>query len=259
MGKILRAFLCALGIASAGSAHEYWIEPDRFFAPSGTTIRATVRVGQHLDGKAFTFEPRAYQIALWVGPDGARDLTRAPLRSGDVTLTALGNGLHTLGVASYGQLLVHPTLAEFAKFTASIGQSELALAHKAVGLPETDIRERYRRLSKTLVHHGSHSGTDGRIGLPREWVADKGRFILFDGDIPAPDHPVDVLCRQGQTVTTLTRQTQSTDATGAIAPNLPEDAQCLINAVFLEPAGTDVHWKSDWVSMFFRSDVFAQR
>jgi len=257
MRNVLGALLCVVGLASAGSAHEFWIEPGDFFAARGATIQATVRVGQGMDGKAFPFEPRAYQIALWVGPDTARDLTRAPLQKGDVSLKALGDGLHTLAVTSYGQLLIYPTLAEFDEFTTSIKLPELTDRHIADGLPETDIRERYRRLSKTLINFGTQTGTDRRIGLEREWVADKGRFTLFDGAEPVPDREVVLQCRQGETITALTRQALTTDATGAVAPNLPDGAQCLLNTVFLERATGDVVWKSDWVSLYFNTGIFA--
>lgn len=235
--------------ASHALAHEFWIEPQDFILPAGGAFKPQVRVGEHLDGRAFAFAARGYETALWVGPDQTRVRVGDDLEGPSAHLRAMGKGLHVLAVASFPQQLVYESEAEFRDFVTEI-DAESTVIGGAVTTPDGRLHESYRRFSKTLVHFGEKTGVDTRIGLAREWVKTGNSFTLFRDSAPVPSQPVTLFCRLKHPGHHHIKELKMmTDTQGTITPILPPASTCLINTVFLDPTATIGHWKSDWVSM----------
>ena len=236
-------------LTGALNAHEFWIEPSDLMPAQGDELHVQVHVGERFQGALFPFHPRAYEAAYWVGPETVQPLHTQPLAQGDLTLSAQGDGLHILAVASFGRTLTYTSLKEFEAFAAEIGASA-ALADVP---PQTEhdgtLQETYRRFSKTLVYFGSRTGADKRLGLEYEWVQSDEVITLFSPHGRVPHHPVDLFCRHpnGQ----VSQQRLQTASGGQVAPDEAAAKRCLINAVFLTPAKSSKRWSSDWVSMFW--------
>ncbi|MFL4470142.1 DUF4198 domain-containing protein [Tateyamaria armeniaca] len=247
MFRPIRLALAGLVVTHAAHAHEFWIEP----TVSGTQVTVEVHVGEHFEGEVFPFEPRAYETALWVGPETRQALHTRPLAQRDLSLAAQGEGLHVLAIASFGQTLRHPSLQDFKEFADSIGANHVLREIPPVADEDGRLRETYRRFSKTLVHFGERRDEDRRLGLQYEWVQGSDGFTLYSGGTPAAHHPVDVFCRQADMQVRESRL--RTDDTGNVAPSVKPAERCLINAVFLRPHEDGRRWSSDWVSLLWDS------
>ncbi|MBW4707437.1 DUF4198 domain-containing protein [Roseobacter sp. YSTF-M11] len=257
MSRYLAALLLVMLAMSPARAHDFWLEPDSFRPMPGSALTVTVRIGEALDGQSYPFDPRAYKYALWSGPKGDFDLSLVPVRARQSGMVAIGDGLHSLTVASYDQALTHDTTGDLLHFLTSVGQADLVATDAGRDLPTTNISERYRRSSKLLVHFGSVIGVDRRIGADREWVALGSGFRLFDGPSVAGHHPVQVHCRQRGEDRPVTRQDLKTDAEGVVHPRVPRDGECLLNAVFIGFDGAESDLTSEWVSLFLHTEPAA--
>ncbi|WP_299044397.1 DUF4198 domain-containing protein [uncultured Tateyamaria sp.] len=230
-------------------AHEFWIEPSVLMPALDEKLNVQVRVGEHFEGELFPFQPRAYEAAYWIGPETVLPLHTQPLAQRDLSLSAQGDGLHILAIASFGRTLTYTSLSEFEAFAAEVGASAVLAGVQLQAEQDGTLQETYRRFSKMLVHFGSKSGADKRLGLEYEWVqSDKG-IALFSPQGRVPHHPVDLFCRQsnGQ----VRQHRLYTDSTGQVLPDVAMAERCMINAVFLTPSKTSKRWSSDWVSMFW--------
>ncbi|MEL6883899.1 MAG: DUF4198 domain-containing protein [Pseudomonadota bacterium] len=238
-----------LTFSIAVRAHEFWIEPTMMQPARDAELHVQVRVGEHFDGDVFPFQPRAYQAAYWVGPASVQALHTQPLGQDNLTLTAQGDGLHVLAVASFGSRLIHDNLQDFEAFAAEIGASAVLAGTPPHAERDGTLHETYRRFSKTLVHFGARTGADRRLGLEYEWVQSRSGFTLFTPQGPVPHHPVDVFCRQSDQQ--VRQQRLHTNADGQVTPDTANGDRCLINAVFLKAPTSSRRWTSDWVSMLW--------
>ncbi|MEO0378836.1 MAG: hypothetical protein AAF252_01110 [Pseudomonadota bacterium] len=236
--------------AGATSAHEFWIEPKEMFMSENTPMQPVLMIGEHPDGQAYRFQPQAYAQTLWSGPKNQVELSRLPLSGPAFEFDGFGPGLHSLAVSTFPQELTYDSADQFRAFLAEIGQEDLLSSAQHGPVEEGNINESYRRYAKTLVHFADQQGEDRRVGLQREWVWKDGAFKLFDGDHPKAGQKTQVYCRSGLSPEAMTTLTFVTDDEGAIKPDLPRDARCLINAVFLRYDSVVAKWRSDWVSLF---------
>ncbi len=249
----MRSWACfvigSLALTGELNAHEFWIEPSVLMPAPDEELNVQVYVGEDFEGTRFPFQPRAYAAAYWVGPKAIQPLHARPLAQGDLPLSAQGNGLHILAVASFGSTLTYNSLEEFEGFAAEIGASAVLADSPPQAEQDGTLNETYRRFSKTLVHFGSKTGTDKRLGLEYEWVKSDEGLTLFSALGRVPHHPIDVFCHQpnGQDW----HQRLRTDSAGQVSPDVPKAKRCLINAVFLKQPKSSKSWSSDWVSMFW--------
>ena len=256
MRSALASLSLALLAATRTSAHEFWLEPEQMMLDRADTASITVQIGEGLMGETYPFQPRAYQSALWVGPNGVLSLHRQPISAGDMALTVLGDGMHILAVASYGQQLTYPSLDAFHTFAREIGAAPVLSTFPPVAETDGTVRETYRRFSKTYVHFGARIGSDLRLGLAREWVMTPAGFRLFDGPAPAARHTVDLWCRA--TGDDVKHMRVLTGDDGRIPMNPPVASRCLLNAVFLDPPQAGGTWSSDWASAYWLSAPIAK-
>lgn len=236
-----------LTLSGHAGAHEFWIEPAGIRHADDTEISVQVRVGENFDGEVFPFQPRAYSAAYWIGPKGVLSLHALPLSQGDLAMSVQGDGLHTLAVASFGRSLTYASYMDFAAFAHEIGARAMLASVPHNRRPDDQIKEVYRRFSKTLVHFGTKTGADKRLGLDYEWVQTDSGFTLFSPQGKAPNHPVDLFCRTQDGP--MRQQRLHTNADGGLTPDTAHAERCLLNAVFLTPPETSRIWTSDWVSV----------
>lgn len=248
-------FLLAATQSFAGTAfaHEFWIEPKGLLIPEGGKMEAVLMIGEHPEGQEYAFQPQAYAQAIWAGPNGQIELSRLPLSAPEPSFNAVVPGLHSLSVATYPQKLTYASMDELRKFLAESGQKGL-ISSGVYNVPaDGKIRETYRRYSKTLVHFAKRVGKDRRVGLQREWVWEDDVFRLYKRGRPHPGQKTTVSCSIGPFPVTATRIVLHTDKSGAINPILPPKGRCLINTIIVDYDSQADQWRSDWVSLYFRS------
>lgn len=251
MLKSLKLLICSVLMATSAHAHEFWIEPGKMVLASGEPLSPRIMIGERLDGNSYTFQPRAFSKALWIGPTQVVDLNFDPRTARRNDLTPFEDGMHVLALETRPQRLFYSSRDAFERFLKEIGREDALERPKGIESIDGSIRETYRRLNKTLVRFGSPSGQDQRVGLPMEWVLDGDAFRFFDGQNPKKGQLAHVTCKAGPEPNEVTTQAIRTDEDGYARPVLPDEAQCLINTVVLRWREDIDMWHSDWISLFF--------
>ena len=249
MHKLLLALVLQAAILSSAQAHEFWIRSPEPLLDPDETLTPEVWIGEDLDGQKYTFQPRAYEIARWIGPEIERSLQDQLLTHKDAPLKALSDGLHILAVTSFDQRLTYNKEENFLKFVREIGAEQILDGVDPLLDQDGKIRETYRRLSKTLVYFGTLSGTDRRVGLDHEWVQTETGFQLFSAHAGTAHQPAALFCRTPDG--TLVTDRLLTDANGHMHVTPPKASECILNTVFLFPPTANSPWHSDWASTFF--------
>ena len=254
------ACLACLWLPGPLSAHEFWID-------AGPDLTADIRVGQDFSGAALPYLDRTIAAMTHVSPGGE---TAIPARLGDVPaiagLAAPGDGLHLLTIETNPAYVVFDTLPEFEEYLAYEGLSLVAEAHRARGLPDTEIAEEYFRNARALVQVGpvGPGDTDRPTGLPLELVVQGTPFggdgapvdlrLTWQG-APVPDTQVALfhLPDGGTAPKDTVRTLATTDADGAVRFDPQGAGGYLFNAVRVEPAEGpgSVVWQSYWASLTF--------
>lgn len=249
---------------AALSAHEFWIEPQKFQVKSGESLEVDLKNGQNFVGGALS-----YFSSQFTRFEIAQGGTTEPVdgRTGDspaLTMTAKGDGLLVILHETTPNTLKYKEWAKFAKFAKHKDFPNAEADHTAAGWPRENFRESYTRHVKALVSVGSGAGTDRNYGMTTEFVALTNPYSKdFDGQMrvkvllnnaPRPNAQIEVFRRvsaNGDVIITLER----TDAQGiATIPVSPGDSY-MFDAVVLKPflgeGPEDVVWQTLWAALTF--------
>jgi len=171
-----------VAISGGASAHEYWIEPLDFRIEAGDTASAELKVGQHFKGASRSYLPgRFFAFDVANGSETTPVEGRIGARPA-IQDMALAPGLNIVTQETRPEKLTWKTLAEFEAFVAMHGLEQLVARHRDRGLKEGGFVERYRRNAKALVQVGDEPGSDRRVGMAYELVAEANPYAL-DGDV----------------------------------------------------------------------------
>lgn len=255
------ALLGCLSLAQAAFAHEFWVEPNRFFVDKGDEVELDLRVGQLLEGASYPYLSKKF---LRYDTTVAGDRVVIDGREGDLpslTWTADREGLNIFSYHALPEYLNYTSFSDFETFLAEEGLSDIVDRHKARGLPEAGFTEGYSRNSKALVQVGPV--LDGQIdeytGMPFEFVALANPYagpetldvqLLWD-DEPLADWQVAIFHRsiEGSVSRSLVR----TGAEGIATIPTPKAGFFLLSAVRLDerdPTSGEA-WHSTWAAMSF--------
>ena len=268
MIKSLLAFAALCIPAGWAQAHEFWIDAEAWRVPAGAPVVATFRNGEEMVGSGLSYIPaRSARLDMVVG--GA---TRpVPARVGDnpaVAVDGLPEGLVVLVHETAPQSLTYrpkddrtgwERFVGFAEHKAFDGAIE---AHRARGLPEEGVTERYTRFAKALVAVGDGAGADAPTGLRTEIVAEANPYVddvsqglpvrvLLDG-APRADAQVELFARAPDGTVTIT--TQRTDAEGRAVLAVRPGHAYLADAVAIEPLDPEADgamWHTLWAALTF--------
>lgn len=252
---VLGALIAGLWTCSA-SAHEFWIAPTDYTVAPGDAITASLRVGEDFEGAEIPYlEFRSFVLLT---PEG---VTHVEGTLGDrpaAQVVAGGPGAAILAYESGGSSITFDTFEPFAAYVAYENQPEIAERHRALGMPETDIREQYIRNAKALISVDGAPARDRALGLTFEAVAldtpaeaaAKGAMrvrLLWRGR-PVPDHGFNLFRKGAPDNPTPLR----TGADGEAVLPLSGPGTYMVNAVHLTPVNTPaLHWQSFWASLTF--------
>ena len=191
MSKRFFALAPLLAMASAGLAHEFWLQPARFRLTPGDAVNVRPLVGKNFQGAPWG--NRASKILAFAryGPAPADSTNLAPTPGGalaDTFRTAVAfarPGTHLVVLRS--NLAFTELPAE--QFTAYLREEGLELAlhrRQERGQQAQPGREAYRRCAKALVQAGAlapAADTAYRrvLGLPLELVPEQNPYRLAPG------------------------------------------------------------------------------
>lgn len=263
LAALARATACAGLLASAVSAHDFWLEPSGYRLPAGELVRLRFLVGERLEGA--DVPRRDERIVRFVdrGPSATTDVLGRDGHSPAGLLRPREAGLHVVGYESTTSL-VELDAPRFEAYLREEGLEHVIATRAAAGEAHAAGRERYARCAKTLlsVGEGPVQGADVPLGLTFELVAegdpleasssDQARFrALFRGE-PLEGALVVALWRDATRgpATCSAR----TDAEGRVTLSLPPRGALLVKAVHMTPV-TDgdpsADWESFWASLTF--------
>ena len=241
------------------TAHEFWLEPEKYQLESGEKIVAKALNGENFVGTEYSYTPRGYARSGVVAGDAKAEI---PGKSGQrpaVQVQPPADGLNVVYHASAASTVVYPTMEKFESFLRG-KRLEAALAvHKERGYPTENIIEGYYRFVKALVASGSGDGADRAVGMPFELVALDNPYtssgdirfsLLFEGK-PRADTPVYVFHRHNGAVQELFLRTNGSGQ--VTVPRMPGEFQ--VNAVLLMEAGAKMkaQLKATWQTLWAAS------
>jgi len=247
-------------------AHEYWLQPIRFFVQNNDVISAHIHVGQHFKGDKYPYISK--DITSMGIHLGSASKTIVP-RTGDypaITEAVLGDGINILTVTTNPSVLIYDEPGKFEKFLLKEGLNWVLAEHENRKLPAIGFTETYRRNAKTLIKVGSGEGADQKTGLEFEWVLQTNPYtatknelvaqLLWQGKVFA-DKQFRVFIRTGDELITHVSNTNKDGM--AHFPFYP-DAKYLVNAVhMILPTNEVVEkynavWESRWASLTFATE-----
>lgn len=261
MFKLHSVAICmAFFLFGPSQAHEFWLEALDYTLTPDEQMGVELRVGEEFAGSKYPFVQQRFRKFTVTTQGKTRNYKG---RAGDqpaLQIKAPKAGLHVLAYHSTPDTLkftkARPDLLE--TYLKAEGLDHVLKQHRADGLPEIGISEKYTRNAKALVQVGPDTGgKDVAVGLPFEWVV---QGTPYDGDTsvsvrlllrgkPVPDYPVNVF-----TKTSTVKQTRvRTDKNGFARIAFPKGSRVLMNSVWIERTakGSDPFYESWWASMTF--------
>ena len=269
MFRVLLPFAALCNIATWAQAHEFWIEAEAWQAPAGGSVTATFRNGEEMAGSSLSYIPdRSARFDMVVGGTAAP----VPARLGDNPAADVG------GLPEGLVILVHETAPQRLTYRPKDGRSgwerfqgfvdHKAMdgtieAHRARGLPEEGVVERYTRFAKALVAVGAGEGADAPTGLRTEIVAEANPYtddlsgglpvrVLLEG-APRAGAQIELFDRAPDGAVTIT--TQRTDSEGRAVLAVTPGHTYLADAVAILPLDPEAEggamWHTLWAALTF--------
>ena len=255
------AWLIGIAVASLPAfAHEFWIDPQPFTPQQGGEVSLGLKVGKMMKGVDYPYLSNAFETFTITTRERSTDVEGI---EGDIpaaTYQAEAAGLHIIAYQSLPLPITFETFAEFVGYLSYEGLAAVSATHRARGLPETGISERYIRCAKALVQSGpvELQDADRPVGLTLELVAEANPYggsglsalpvrLIWKGG-PVAGRQVSIFRYDGA----VTRSLVTTDADGRVLVPLAGGGQFLLNAVQMDPVEHGaVMWESHWASLTF--------
>ena len=200
---IIAASLGLTALASAASAHDFFLMPTQFISATGQSRIAATVSSEFPKTNAVVPSDRVDQ--LYASGAGSPKLTveGATPDALNLRLSAPRNGLVVAAMRT------KPRDVDYAEDRIGIILEEYNIGPKAVAAVEKLARPRTlqvssRRFAKTIVCAVKCSGravANRPLGVALEFVgigASAGHFRLLSGGRPLPDHPVDLVTQDGK-------------------------------------------------------------
>ena len=270
---LLLAFIgCCVLLAQA---HEFWLQPNTFFAQPGQVVTIEVLVGEHFNGERSEGKKnRLVQYAHWI--EGAKEDVSPSLTEdhyGIVPLKVTKPGTHLVAFANTNKYL-SMRADSFLLYLQEDGLDQVIKLRQERNETQTRSREFYRRCVKTLIQVGAVKPTDKTFsldtGMPLEVIPEKNPYSLKPGEWaefrvvfdhkPLPNALVRYWTRPFMKGTELpdskpkglTEEHQRTDAKGRVRFRL-RAGQNMVSLVQMVPVMDDkqADWQSYWGSLTF--------
>ncbi|MGR3623073.1 DUF4198 domain-containing protein [Pseudophaeobacter sp.] len=263
------SFLAALtGAVAPASAHEFWIEPEKYQVNSDDSLKLGLRNGQMFKGARLPYFANRTRRFDWIQGD---QLTPYQGRMGDMPAMVLQDVQPGLLIALHEttpDLITYDSWDKFAEFAEEKGFGAMRDRQARRGLPENGFVERYSRHAKLLVSVGHGAGRDRAFGLETEFVALQNPYALSPREAQgetAANLPLRLLYQANPRANAqveiyerapdgaVRRSLAQTDAKGEVQVPLRSNHSYLLNAVVLRPVSNDPEavWETLWASLVF--------
>ena len=185
MVKRLNALVILCAISTLVSAHEFWLEPDKFYFKNGETARVRFRVGEGFIGETWKVNPdRIARIGHYAN-EKVRDLMHVVKDSAAESFSVLlaEEGAHLLVLESKSAFIKLDG-AKFTEYLQEDGLDEILYAREKAGISGDSATELYSRHTKLILQAGTAADEDfkGNLNLPIEIIPEKNPAILKKGD-----------------------------------------------------------------------------
>ncbi|MEL6550696.1 MAG: DUF4198 domain-containing protein [Pseudomonadota bacterium] len=258
LSSALAAGLAAAILATAASAHEFWLSPRAYEVGVGRALEADIRTGESFKGNAspyFTRNVERFEVLM----GGRRIDPEATLGDRPVLDRSVpGEGLAVVIYETRDSRLTYQDWQKFVNFVEHKAFDGALARHDARGLPREGFVETYRRYAKSLIAVGGGAGSDRPVGLDTEIVALANPYtdavdampvqVLLYGQ-PRANAQVETYIRapSGEVSVDIRR----TDANGRAAIPIRPGHEYMVDAVVLEERSGDVAWHSMWANLTF--------
>ena len=256
--------LCLLLASTVASAHELWLDSEKFQYEIGDEVEISLINGTKFDGVNLPYFTRRVS-ELYYSINTRVDATS---RLGD--LPAFQQVIDTAGLARfvYVSKIDNISYRSLKKFTAFVEEKDATWAlqrHLENNWPTDRFTERYFRHSKALVDIGHGQGADETFGLFVEFTALKNPYtddvtagmpvtLTKLGD-PIAHGQIEVFERAADGTVNVFKLTS--DAMGHVVVPVRKGHDYLLDHVVLtevkDPAdhANGVYWQSDWAALTF--------
>lgn len=256
----------ALGsIALLAIAHEFWLQPSRFFVKPGQTIQIQTLVGENFTGERS--EGKKNRIVSYKHFSASDTVDLSPTLTGDhygdVSVPIRQPGTHAIAFTNTSKFIeLDPT--KFLAYLKEDGLENVIKARQEQGTTQKNGRELYRRCVKTLIQSGTQTDNTYALntGLPIEIIPLQNPYAtrsgqLLEFQILFENKPlVGALVRywNKNAQNQLTTGKQSSDAQGRVKFRVRAGGN-MVSAVQMVPHTNpdEADWQSYWGSLTFGS------
>lgn len=266
----MKRLLLAAGLflfASTASAHDFWVQPDRFRLAPDTPATMTLQVGHGTDRQRSRIPQSRITRFSAIGPDGETDL-KGGLDLGGANADGafpLATGVHVLVLETDSRAQNHLPADRFNHYLEGEGLTPAIELRRRTGRTAAEGSEIYGRRAKAIVVVGTpnpeaQAHVTRPAGLALEIVPERSPYGL------PPSAPLPVLVYyQGAPLsgalvklTDLDNDaapvaTQRTDNDGRTAFAIPRAGNWLLNVVWTQPrpAGSETDFETIFSSLSF--------
>lgn len=254
MFKNLVCFIVIAFTASSVSAHDFWLEPDRYTTDPGKEIGIDWRIGEGFLGETLVYLPfNAERAEVW--NDGkVRKLSPRFASKPALKVPAPNTGTAIVITVTPEFELTYDSWEEFESFV-----TKEKIPYSLPDPQAPPIEEKYIRYAKTLITSDAEQWQDQRIELLYEWVVERvsgteARARLWYDGKPAAQHTAKIFRKDADVQDDVVPKIGRTDEDGyyQITGLQPGD-EVLLNAIQLEnfPDSDTYPWLSHWASLTF--------
>jgi uncharacterized GH25 family protein len=247
-------------VASAASAHDFWIEPSTFRPQVGTTLLTTLRVGQEFVGDPVARDSSMIERFILRDGAGEHEVLGIERRDPAGFFAVERAGLAVIGYRSRPKYLEMPP-DKFEQYLKDEGLESIIAARARRGDSLKPSKEIFSRCAKALIL-ADGKGTGARVDAPlsfRYEIVPKTNpyqmkndemqvAVLYEGK-PLANALVVAMHQEDSSLRIRLRS----DAKGRVTFHLPKRGVWLIKSVQMipAPAGSKADWESLWASLTF--------
>lgn len=154
--SVLYALLTTMIVPHTASAHEFWLQPQQFWAEPAQVVPISMLVGHGGHSARSSIPSRRITRFEVIGPGNEASDLRSKIHPGvDTKLELDASGAYVVVLATDNQARSDLPAERFNDYLRAEGLTPALLARQQAGLMQTEGSERYSRQAKALMQVGS--------------------------------------------------------------------------------------------------------
>jgi uncharacterized GH25 family protein len=184
--KKLLSLIFVVTVATLATAHEFWMQPQKFRYAVGDEVKIDFLVGENFTGQPWDLTKHKVELVQVVSSYGKKVLTAAvkPTKGNNLTYKLANEGTHMFSMSS-SPAYIELNGADFNAYLEEDGIDDILAQRKASNELDKPSRENYTRYAKLLVQSGNSYEGDvfkRKVGLKAEIVPVTNPYTLRSGD-----------------------------------------------------------------------------